>query len=96
MLRRLKKHDSENSLSYARIKNKASKISIDIVWGMRYCEWEKNAEIKEISYSENECGVWGLWLGDTTDEAKQHKFINRAEQRTRKLKENLWSCQEVS
>ena len=41
-------------------------------------------------------GVQGLWLGDTIDEAKQEGFINRAEHRTRKLKENLWYCQEVS
>lgn len=63
---------------------------------MRYCEWKTSAEIKEISYSENEWVACGDWLGDTTDEAKQEGFINRAEHTTRKLKENLWYCQEVS
>jgi len=41
-------------------------------------------------------GVQGLWLGDTIDEAKQEGFINRTDHGTRKLKENLLYCQEVS
>lgn len=55
---------------------------------MKHCEGERSAEIKEISYSESE-GVecrdfdWEMQL------MRQEGFINRAEHRTRNLKENL-------